>query len=518
MKMLSGGLVKPERKTILKGEVEISREILEFFRNNVGKYPAETGGMLASSRDVHVIDLAYFDEHSRNTCGSFYYDIVTMTEVYHKWRDEGYTVHGIFHSHPRGHIRPSFHDVSTALLHIRFFQRNYFYMPIIQLRRKGNYALYMYIVRHSNDMVSVTLDHVVKVTSGGFEYLEHNDWHEEYSVKMLDDYRRRINGISTDVEDTSYDEYFQKNKGLFSEKALANKVVVCVGCGGTRSLLENLARSGFRNYILMDADIVSPSNIATQGVFISEMGKKKVDVTRERIMDINPKATVITVDRFLDDDMSDDEFFNYMNQFPGREKTDYLILGCTDNFEAQARSALLALKYGAAYMAAMMYKNGAGAEIVFTYPGVTASCPRCLLRSRYEKYECGFKNDVDSSGCTVFATESMNSVKGYIALMLLNYGVEEGYPYTKSLDSVKDRNFVQIRLSHNMSEQIGVTFMDDLFKGISDYTFMHEVVWVPQVPDHPRNGFEKCKLCGGEGNLEELYMKWDDTREVRTEQ
>lgn len=102
-------------------------------------------------------------------------------------------------------------------------------------------------------------------------------------------------------------EYFKKVTSLYPDNVL-DKVIVCIGTGGARSFLENCARSGFRNYILMDADVVSPSNIATQGVFISEMGKKKVEIIRDRIMDINPRANVICVDKFLDDRMSDEEF------------------------------------------------------------------------------------------------------------------------------------------------------------------------------------------------------------------
>ena len=41
--------------------------------------------------------------------------------------------------------------------------------------------------------------------------------------------------------------------------------------------------------------------------------------------------------------------------------------------------------------------------------------------NRFEKYENGFVNDVTSSSCPIFATERMNSLKGYIALMLLMY-------------------------------------------------------------------------------------------------
>ncbi len=77
-----------------------------------------------------------------------------------------------------------------------------------------------------------------------------------------------------------------------------------------------------------------------------------------------PKARVVCVDSFLDDAMSDEEFKSYLDMFPHRRPTDYLILGCTDNFEAQKRSSMLALKYGNPYLAAMMYAGGAAAELI----------------------------------------------------------------------------------------------------------------------------------------------------------
>lgn len=89
---------------------------------------------------------------------------------------------------------------------------------------------------------------------------------------------------------------------------------------------------------------------------------------------------------------------------------------------------MLALKYGMPYLAAMMYAHGLAAELIFVYPGVTESCPRCLLRSRFEQYEQGYQNDVDSSACPIFATERMNATKGYLALMLLLYHEAPGAP------------------------------------------------------------------------------------------
>lgn len=506
-----------QEKGIPDKTIKFSTNVLDDFRKNVGKYRAETGGMIASRKDSRLIDECYFDVHSRNTSGTFYYDVESMSEVFRKWKANGYETNGIYHSHPIGCIRPSYHDISTALLHLRFFELDYFYLPIFQNERRGFYTMYFYVVRQETDSLNVNLEYVLKATEDGYVYAPFKKWNRDYSIKQLDAYRDGINRQTENVvnKEAESNRYFTKVQTLYPDHVL-DKVIICIGTGGARSALENFARCGFRNYILMDADIVSPSNVATQGVFISEMGKKKVEVIRRRIQDINPDAKVVCVDRFLDDNMSDEEFKSYMDMFPGRKPTDYLILGCTDNFEAQKRSSVLALKYGTPYLAAMMYKAGAAAELIFVYPGVTESCPRCLLGSRFEKYENGFENDVDSSACTIFATERMNALKGYIALMLLMYHEAPGNVFSDMLDSVKDRNFVQIRLNPNVKDILGIGIFDRVFTGAERYTFMDETVWIPQKPDHPSNGYETCKLCGGTGHLEELYMKWPDTRNNNT--
>ena len=526
-----------QEKDITDKTIKFSTNVLDDFRKNVGKYRAETGGMLASKKDSNLIDECYFDVHSRNTSGTFYYDVESMSKVFREWKAKGFITNGIYHSHPLGCIQPSYHDISTVLLHLRFFELDHFYLPIIQSERRGFYTMYFYVVRQEDDRLNVNLEYVLKANKDGYVYVPFKKWSKNYSIKQLDAYRDGIDrpeekcadteenkddglnaaAITSKEENVMSKNYFTKVQSLYPGHVL-DKVIICIGTGGARSALENFARSGFRNYILMDADIVSPSNIATQGVFISEMGKKKVDVIRQRILDINPDAKVVCVERFLDDNMSDEEFKSYMDMFPGKKPTDYLIMGCTDNFEAQKRSSVLALKYGTPYLAAMMYKAGAAAELIFVYPAVTESCPRCLLGSRFEKYENGFENDVDSSACTIFATERMNALKGYIALMLLMYHEAPGNAFNDMLDSVKDRNFVQIRLDPNVKDALGIGIFDRVFTGAERYTFMDETVWIPQKPDHPSNGYETCKLCGGTGHLEELRMKWPDTRNINMEE
>lgn len=531
-----------ERNGVPDKSIMFSYEVLDDFRKNVGKYRAETGGLLASSKEESLIDRCHFDTLSQNSPGTFYYDVNSMTEVFRSWKAQGYVTNGIYHSHPKGVTAPSYHDISSALLHIEFFGLDYFYLPIFQPEHNGLYTMYFYVVRKIGDELKVTLHYVIKAVEDSYKLIPFTAWNRSYPIAQLKDYRESVDSEprkKTSEADSSYKHHYVSNRiecpstqtvpAVTSRECFAkvssiypdhvlDKVIICIGTGGARSFLENCARCGFRNFVLIDADIVSPSNVATQGVFVSEIGKKKVEVIRNRIKDINPEARVICVDRFLDDSMSDEEFKGYMDRFPGREPKDYLILGCTDNFEAQKRSSLLALKYGTPYLAAMLYERGAAAEIIFVYPGVTESCPRCLLRSRFEKYENGFVNDVDSSACPIFATERMNSLKGYIALMLMMYNEEPGNPFSSMLDEVKNRNFVEIRLDPHLStSNLGIGLFDRVFSDASRFVYFDETIWIPQKPDRPEFGSEPCKLCGGTGDLTRLQYEWKytDTRRIR---
>lgn len=238
--------------------ITFSKEVLDAFREDVGRYYPETGGMLASSKDKHMIDRCYFDAHSKNTSGTFYYDVETMSEVYRGWKTKGYVTNGIYHSHPAGAIRPSYHDISTALLHLDFFKLDYFYLPIFQPQKNGQYRMYFYVVRRKEAQLEVMLEYVLRAEQEGYAYEKHKEWRMNYSIQELRSYRRSIDNPKEDrLKPAAADkEYFSKVRTLYLDNVL-DKVIVCVGTGGARSFLENMARGGFRNYILMDADVVS---------------------------------------------------------------------------------------------------------------------------------------------------------------------------------------------------------------------------------------------------------------------
>lgn len=101
-------------------------------------------------------------------------------------------------------------------------------------------------------------------------------------------------------------ERFQKLVGDDGLQTLNNKSVFILGIGGVGSYVcEALARSGVGHLILMDGDVVDESNINRQILALhSTVGRKKVQVMKERILDINPLCNVQVIDSFLDLDLA----------------------------------------------------------------------------------------------------------------------------------------------------------------------------------------------------------------------
>lgn len=93
------------------------------------------------------------------------------------------------------------------------------------------------------------------------------------------------------------DERFLRTSYLFGEekiKQLELSHVVVFGIGGVGSFVcEALARAGIGFFTLVDKDTVSKSNINRQLIALENtIGLPKVDVMKERILQINPSAKV----------------------------------------------------------------------------------------------------------------------------------------------------------------------------------------------------------------------------------
>ena len=87
-------------------------------------------------------------------------------------------------------------------------------------------------------------------------------------------------------------------------KRLADSTVMVIGLGGVGSnCVEALARGGVGHFVLLDRDVVAPSNVNRQAIaFTSTVGQVKADVMSAMVNDINPGAEVTAVHAFLEKD------------------------------------------------------------------------------------------------------------------------------------------------------------------------------------------------------------------------
>lgn len=90
------------------------------------------------------------------------------------------------------------------------------------------------------------------------------------------------------------------------EKLKKAKVVI-FGIGGVGSfVVEGLARAGIGNFILIDNDEISKSNLNRQLIATTKtIGRAKVEIAKERILEINPNAEVEIHQQFFMPDSKD---------------------------------------------------------------------------------------------------------------------------------------------------------------------------------------------------------------------
>lgn len=103
---------------------------------------------------------------------------------------------------------------------------------------------------------------------------------------------------------------------------LKDKTVLIVGIGGVGGYaLEAIARSGINNIIIVDNDVVDITNLNRQIISnLNNVGCKKIEVAKERVLGINKECNVITYDLFLDDKNIYDIIDNH--------QIDYIIDAC----------------------------------------------------------------------------------------------------------------------------------------------------------------------------------------------
>ena len=144
-------------------------------------------------------------------------------------------------------------------------------------------------------------------------------------------------------------ELLIKENGI---EKLQNANLLIVGLGGVGSFAaEFLARSGVGKMTIVDGDTVDITNINRQlPALHSTIGKSKVEVVADRLLDINPKLELVKINEFLSPEkmreVIDSQKFNY-------------ILDCIDSVTPKVTLLLMAKRRKIKIVSCM----GAGGKI-----------------------------------------------------------------------------------------------------------------------------------------------------------
>lgn len=99
-----------------------------------------------------------------------------------------------------------------------------------------------------------------------------------------------------------YDELTNRNKWLIPDiikHKVASSRILFLGCGLGSVIAGLAARTGFKNFVLVDGDVVEISNLNRQDFSYSDVGSLKTKIVEGNILSINPAANVERVDSYI---------------------------------------------------------------------------------------------------------------------------------------------------------------------------------------------------------------------------
>lgn len=104
---------------------------------------------------------------------------------------------------------------------------------------------------------------------------------------------------------------FSRTESLIGKEnieKLQNSKVAIFGIGGVGSYtVEALVRAGVGSFVLVDKDVVDETNLNRQIIATTKtIGRPKVEVAKERILEINPNAKVEIYQEFFPPDTRED--------------------------------------------------------------------------------------------------------------------------------------------------------------------------------------------------------------------
>jgi molybdopterin/thiamine biosynthesis adenylyltransferase len=161
---------------------------------------------------------------------------------------------------------------------------------------------------------------------------------------------------------------FSRIEHLLSPSLLDGKVVLQIGIGsGGAPVCDHLTMNGVRNWILYDPDTLQDVNLVKHPRSRKDLGRLKVEIQCDWIMDRNPDAAVT---------MRPDDIFQAEHLDADLDASD-LILCCADTRSVRLFINSLAVKYKKPCVTASVFRRGFGGEVYAYIPGYSG-CFECM--------------------------------------------------------------------------------------------------------------------------------------------
>jgi len=182
------------------------------------------------------------------------------------------------------------------------------------------------------------------------------------------------NNLKIPVVVFNYKTGFNKrNEGIIDSSLLQDKTVFIVGLGSGGSVIAlDLARAGVTNFIIVEPDIVSISNICRSSYDLFDVGEKKTQALFNKLLRINP---CINVQLY-----SEDLLKMKMSKLKEVIHCSDLIIDATDSPKTNILINGLAYHHKPV-LHPSAYDHGRGGEVFFTLPGGITPCFECVYKS-----------------------------------------------------------------------------------------------------------------------------------------
>lgn len=489
--------------------------VLRPLKATIGRMPAEQSGILGTrdSRASRIEAFAY-DSSGRSGRCSVSPAVSELNGIISgDWAAEGVSYAGSVHSHPYGVRAPSAGDIEYGLRILAAFpslSRLHLWL-VMPEDDEHEFELLPYTLSRDGAVRRVRLDTGSGTAAG---------------VKGLNVARRSSSRSVFGVAEPDGSRQFERVAEAYDSTRLARSRVIWIGCGGIRDTIVNAARAGLEEHVLVDPDVVSEENLATQGVYRHELGMPKVDAIKQCLQSINPNVRVTAI-RHRVEELTDADLERLIREpmltvpWPGRpaldigiEPTTTVSVAATDSFEAQARNNVIGLKWKIPTLNSQLYRNGLGGEVTFTHPETTLACHRCMLASRYAAFArrkpgSGEQTEADSAGTPLGAIQGLGALESYVLMALLHHGTS--HPRLGPLlTRIGNRNLVLLGMDPDVGDSLGLRAFQQSDEQMPS-SFCLEARWVPQLP---HAGPERCPDCRSLGDLRQSGCAISDTRRI----